>query len=245
MVTRKAVPYRIFCVSAVIAAALACAPAGSVKRPASPGKMAGPAIALSSRTWDFGTLKRGEKSSGEITVTNAGSEPLTVSLYPTCDCLEARMDSEEVAPGEALPIYMTYLGDEIKDRLTKTLYVESNDQSNPRIAVTVTGRVIPGDGPHLRVSPDPLLFDPEDPLYPEASLALDNIGRADLELKEMRFFGCVADLDPASLPISLTGGGAGLVLRLEKLDGWSGTRWIEIESDDPVHPVKKVSVLEL
>ena len=76
----------------------------------------------------------------------------------------------------------------IKDKTTKTLYVDSNDEVNPRIAVKVTGKVIPGDGPHLVVRPDPLLLDPENPGYPEARLELLNRGGRHLEIIEIRCF---------------------------------------------------------
>jgi hypothetical protein len=225
-------------VTCAILIALSCAPGKTVKR-------TGPAISLSADSWTFGTLKRGEKITGEITVSNAGTDTLSVRLHPTCDCLEARMDTGRLAPGESLPIYLTYLGDEIKDKTTKTLYVDSNDEARARIALEVTGKVIPGDGPHLLVTPDPFLFDPEDPRYPELPLTIFNIGKGYLEIVGIRFFGCTADWDPAALPVSLGSGGTEFVLGVRKLEGWTGTRWIEIETNDPVNPVKKVAVLEL
>ena len=224
---------------------LSCAPGKTVKRD-------GPAISLSAESWDFGTLKRGEKNAGEITIGNEGTDTLSVSFYPTCDCLEARMESEKLAPGESLPVYLTYLGDEIKEKTTKTLYVESNDEVNPRIAVKVTGKVIKGDGPHLIVRPSPLLFDPEDPGYPRVRLELTNRGGRPLELIEIRCFGCDVDnWEPVSIAApghdeegnAIPGLRYGMWVR--KLENWTGTRWIEIETNDPVNPVKKVAILEL
>ena len=229
---------------------LACAPAKTVKE--SEVKRTGPVVSLSADAWDFGTLKRGETNAGEIVLSNVGTDTLSVSLHPTCDCLEAWMESERLAPGESFPVYLTYLGDEIKDRTTKTLYVDSNDDVNPRIAVKVTGKVIPGDGPHLVVTPDPLLFDPEDPEYPEASLDLHNRGIQHLKIIEIRCFGCEVDYWE---PVSLAGSGSAMgesaanapvySLKVRKLANWTGTRWIEIETNDPVNPVKKVAILEL
>jgi len=223
---------------------LACAPAKTVKR-------TGPAISLGAEAWDFGTLKRGEKNAGEITIANAGTDTLSVSLHPTCDCLEAWMESDRLAPGQSLPVYLTYLGDEIKDRTTKTLYVDSNDEVNPRIAVKVTGKVIKGDGPHLMLEPDPLLLHPEDPYYPEAFLKLSNIGMKYLDIIDIRCFGCeVVHWEPVGLTASGYDGGdaiAGRIqnFRVRKLENWTGTRWIEIETNDPVNPVNKVAILEL
>jgi hypothetical protein len=230
---------------------IACAPGKTVRE--TDLKRTGPAISLSADVWDFGTLKRGEKNAGEIRLTNEGSDTLSVSLHPTCDCLEAWMESDRIAPGQSLPIHLTYMGDEIKDMTTKTLYVDSNDEINPRIAVKVTGRVITGDGPHLVASPDPLLFDPEDPRYPEADLTISNIGRKHLEIIEIRCFGCEVDY---WRPASLSGSGHApgeeppasspvYGLKVRRLDGWTGARWIEIETNDPVNTVKKVGILEL
>lgn len=209
-------------------------------------------VSLSADSWNFGTLKRGEKNTGEITVANQGSDTLSIALHLTCDCLEAWMDTARLAPGESLPIHLAYRGDDIKDRITKTLYVDSNDPASPRIAVEVTGQVIPGDGPHLAVMTDPLLFDPEDPLYPEASLQLRNVGGQHLEIIDVRCFGCEIDHWE---PVSLAGrgrvagesalGDAVYTIKVRKIESWTGTRWIEIESDDPVTPVRKVAILEL
>jgi hypothetical protein len=228
---------------------LACAPAKTVKE--TTHSRTGPAINLSAESWDFGTLKRGQESAGEITAANQGTDTLSVSLHSTCDCLEARMESDRLAPGESLPVYLTYLGDEIKEKTTKTLYIDSNDEVYPRIAVTVTGKVIKGDGPHLMVEPDPLLLDPEDPHYPEAFLKLSNIGMKYLDIIDIRCFGCeVGHWERLALTAPEGSGedaapGRIQNFKVRKLENWTGTRWIEIETNDPVTPIKKVAILEL
>ncbi len=213
--------------------ALACAPGKTVK-------LTGPAIALSADSWSFGTLKRGERRAGEIIVTNTGTDTLEISLYSTCGCLEAAVDADRLAPGEGLPIHLVYLGDEIKEKATKTIYVDSNDEKSPRLTVEVTGKVIAGDGPHLRVTPDPLLFDPEDPLYPTAFLAIHNIGGQHLEIIDIRCFGCTAEWEPTRLSESVEYG-----LYIMKIEDWAGIQWIEIDTNDPVYPLKRVVIFEL
>jgi hypothetical protein len=94
---------------------------------------------------------------------------------------------------------------------------------------------------------DPLLLDPEDPDYPEAKLQLHNMGEQHLEIIDVRCFGCTVDhWDPVSLagPGDLMGTPI-WGCKVRKIEGWTGTRWIEIETDDPVYPVKKVAILEL
>ena len=43
--------------------------------------------------------------------------------------------------------------------------------------------------------------------------------------------------------IAIAGQRYGFMVR--GLENWTGTRWIEIETNDPVNPVKKVAILEL
>ena len=70
---------------------MACAPAKTVKRQ-------GPALRLSAETWSFGTIRRGETVAGDLMVTNEGTAPLAISLYSTCECLEAVANTDTIPP---------------------------------------------------------------------------------------------------------------------------------------------------
>ena len=132
----------------LLMAVISCAPAVTKKTQ-------GPAIALDSEVWEFGSLKRGETARTEIGVTNKGTDTLHISLYSTCDCLVATAEVQTLAPGGKTSILLSYTGETIKDHATKTLFVDSDDETNPRLSITATGQVVPGDLPHMLALPDP------------------------------------------------------------------------------------------
>ncbi|MFH1313472.1 MAG: DUF1573 domain-containing protein [Candidatus Eisenbacteria bacterium] len=203
-------------------------------------KAQGPSIALDDEIWEFGSLKRGETVSTEIAVTNRGTDTLHISLHSTCDCLAATAEAQTVPPGERTSILLSYTGETIKDHATKTLFVDSDDKANPRLSVTATGQVVPGDLPHMVALPDPLMFDKSESADPFRMLTVANRGKQELLIKEVRCFGCLNAWSQASL-----GGGEEVPLDIEILPDWSDGRWIEIESNDPVWPVRKVVIVNL
>lgn len=218
---------------AVLVPVLACGPR-TRHRPA------GPSIAVESQTWRFGTIKRGETVHTEIAVTNNGADTLSISLYSTCDCLTAAAEHERITPGGATSISLTYTGDEIKDRVTKTLYIDTNDTLNPRLTVEVTGSILPGDLPHMVVIPNPVAVEMSAPEGPSASLTITNRGKLPLVISGIRCFGCINDWVEGELKA-----GEKMTLQVDILPDWQDNRWVEIESNDPVSPLRKVAIVEL
>jgi hypothetical protein len=218
---------------AVLVPALACVPRTG-HRPA------GPSIAVTSQAWHFGSIKRGETVDTEIAVTNHGTDTLSISLYSTCDCLTAVAEHERITPGGTTSISLTYIGDEIKDRVTKTLYIDTNDTRNPRLTVEVTGSILPGDLPHMVVIPNPVAVEMSGPEGPVASLTITNRGRLPLTISGIRCFGCINDWLEDELRA-----GEKTTLQIELLPDWQDKRWVEIESSDPVSPLRKVAIIEL
>ena len=171
--------------------------------------------------------------------TSVPTDTLTISIYSTCACLEATAEIVSIPPASRTAIRLSYTGDNIKDKATKTLFIDSNDGAHPRLTFTVTGRVTPEELPHLSAVPDPLLFDPSDPSYPAVFVGITNRGENDLEIRAVRCFGCVNDWTQKAL-----GKGEEAKLRLEALPDWPQERWVEIESNDPVFPVKRIGIIE-
>jgi hypothetical protein len=219
-------------IALILLIAAGCAPTLATRTP-------GPAISISASSWDFGTIKRGETATHKITVTSAGTDTLTLSLYSTCDCLIASADAGTIPPGDRITIELSYIGVDITDRVTKTLFVDSNDPDNTRLAFEATGKVIPGDLPHLSALPDPLSLSPSEASYSRSLLTLANKGRQDLKIEDIRCFGCISLWNHGTL-----GHGEELSIEIESLPDWTGARWIEIDSNDPVLPLKKVVIVE-
>jgi hypothetical protein len=199
----------------------------------------GSGLVIETEAWDFGTLERGETRTGHIALANQGSDTLRVYFHSTCDCLAASPSEAALAPGTEATIRLTYMGDEIKAPVTKTVFIDSNDPDNARFAFTVTGNVIPGSLPHLVGIPDPLPLDPSDPSYPVANLTLTNRGRETLRIEDITCFGCISARSRMELVQ-----GEEAVLEITPLPDWTERRWIEIESNDPVQPLKRIAIVE-
>ena len=223
-----------------VTALIAVLVAGGGCAPPTQRSPAGPSIAVESQAWRFGTIKRGETVHTEIAVANSGTDTLSISLYSTCDCLTAAAEHERIGPGGATSISLSYMGDEIKDRATKTLYIDTNDTRNPRLTIEVTGTILPGDLPHMVVIPNPVAVEMSGPAGPVTSLAVTNRGKLPLTISGIRCFGCINDWGGGELKA-----GEKTTLQVELLPDWQDRRWVEIESNDPVSPLRKVAIIEL
>jgi hypothetical protein len=224
----------------ILGAALAFASCAPPRVPAA----AGPSASLKTEAWDFGTIRRGETARTAIELANPGTDTLRATFSPSCDCLKTAPESAFVPPGKSAIVSLSFLGYEIKDATTKTLFIDTNDPVKPRIALTVRGRVVQGTGPDIVILPNPL------PAYgaPGAApteprrgdLTVRNAGREDLIVKEVRCFGCIADPTALALPPA-----SEAVLKISTIPGWQDGRWIELESNDPLFPTKRISIVDM
>jgi hypothetical protein len=200
-----------------------------------------PAVKVEREVWDFGTIERGQTAKTRIKVGNRGQDSLRLSLYTSCECLAAAIEPPVVPPRGAGWLSLSFLGYEIKDVTSKTLYLDTNDPLQPRITIAVTGRVTEGRGPHLVATPNPLpVVMAPDSSVASGSLTLSNRGGARLVVTAIRCFGCTSELNELVLEPREEAS-----LRVEAMPGWQTGRWLEIESNDPVWPVKKVSLVEM
>lgn len=217
----------VFALAAPLAATLiGCAPARPVPE-------RGPAIKVEREMWEFGTIERGDTARTSLKVTNAGSDSLRLAASITCDCLTASWDRTVLPPGGSTKIALALVGYEIKDATSKTLFLDSNDKSRPRVTITATGRVVRGRKPHLVATPNPLPITDG-----QGELRIENQGREDLVIADVRCFGCGSDWTRLVLPA-----GQDSVLQVNAVPEWPNGRWIEIDSNDPVQPLRKISLV--
>jgi hypothetical protein len=222
-------------VYALVACAIlaSCAPGGSARRES-------PDLSIEPEVWEFGTIERGQVVYKGLKVTNRGPDTLGIKVYSTCDCLSVLNQTETVLPGETAIIDVTYMGDEIKDTVTKTLFVDAGDPEKQRLSLRVTGTVIPGKAPHLVILPDPLPLDASSGDRQELELQVTNRGEEVLEIKDVSCFGCLNQWNNMELFQ-----GEEMTLGIRTIPGWTGGRWVEIRSNDPVQPLKKIAILEV
>lgn len=235
-------PGRVRPTAALILACLMAASCSSTAKRQAPAPAAGAggegALTVEVATWDFGSIKRGETTTRAVAIKNEGKDSLEVAAHSTCGCLTVEPEAQALGPGEEGTLLLSFLGEDIKEKATKTIYIEAGDAGAWRTRITVTGRVEPGEGPHLECRPSPMLFVAIDGVYEPTQLSVANRGRADLMVSDIRGFGC-----EASLKVFTLAGNEEVSIAISLQDGWTGNRWLEVVSNDPVQPTSKVSLV--
>lgn len=200
----------------------------------------GPSIEVKPEAWRFPNTRRGETAETEIMVLNRGTDTLTIAIYSSCDCLSATAVSDTIPPGESTPVHVAYLAEGVAAYTAKTLFVDSNDPLRPRVAVGVAGTVLPSDLPYLVARPNPLPVQTQSQGEPATFLTIKNYGEQDLHISDIRCYGCTGSWTARELVHSEE-----IHYPIELIPGWVGSRWIEIESNDPVTPLLKIAIVEM
>ena len=108
--------------------------------PADPEKA--PRIKFDTARWDFGTMYQNEKVSHDFVYRNAGKGPLRIEKVKTsCGCTAAEPSHREILPGQQGTLSVTFSSGHFRDRVTKLVYVDTNDPEEPRVTLTITGVV--------------------------------------------------------------------------------------------------------
>lgn len=101
-----------------------------------------PDIEFYEELWDFGTIIQGEKVTHIFKVNNAGGAELVINnVRVTCGCTAAVVSSSKIAPGMSGQIEVTFSSSGYKGRVTKYIYVESNDPDEARKVLTIKANV--------------------------------------------------------------------------------------------------------
>ncbi len=91
---------------------------------------------------DFGQLKQGDVVSHEFVFKNDGGAPLVVEkVETTCGCTAALVSEKKIAPGKEGRIKATFDTRGYSGRLSRYLYVVSNDAENPRRELSVSADI--------------------------------------------------------------------------------------------------------
>ena len=93
--------------------------------------------------WDFGEIWYGEAAQGELTLRNTGQGTLEITrVKKSCGCTAAKLEKDKLAPGEAVPLRLTYKKDRVGN-VSQTVRIFSNDPAQPTKVIRVKGRVKP------------------------------------------------------------------------------------------------------
>ena len=98
-----------------------------------------PKAVFKATTHDFGKVKQGDVVSHDFTFRNDGDAPLVVDrIETTCGCTAALVSEKKIAPGKDGKIKTTFDTRGYSGRLSRYLYLISNDAENPRRELSVT-----------------------------------------------------------------------------------------------------------
>lgn len=100
-------------------------------------------IALSESTFDFGTIKKGDKVEHVYEVTNTGKNPLVISaVTPGCGCTAGEFTKEPILPGKKGKITLHFDSTNFDGAVNKYADVFANVEKTP-IKLTFTANIQP------------------------------------------------------------------------------------------------------
>jgi hypothetical protein len=152
-----------------------------------------PKITFESMVHDFGEVPPRKKQVGEFKFTNTGDGLLKITEVKKCCGVVAKLDKEELRPGESGVLKVEYRSGLGAGTVSKKLYVSSNDRKNPKVELAIKAKIVP------KVAYEPqrmkLLLKGENAACPEITLtSLDNQPFSIKDFKSTRN-GITADID--------------------------------------------------
>lgn len=102
-----------------------------------------PIIALSTDSYDFGTVAQGTKVVHEFQITNKGNADLVIErLAASCGCTATQVSAPTIKPGASEKVRVTFDTSGFMGEKTKSVLITSNDTSNPEVTVFLKGKVL-------------------------------------------------------------------------------------------------------
>jgi len=100
----------------------------------------GPRIKFDKPDFDFATIYQEENVTYEFTFNNTGDAPLKLGkISSSCGCTAAYPSGQEIAPGRPGSIKITFSSGRMRNKVSKHIYIDTNDTTNPRATLTFTG----------------------------------------------------------------------------------------------------------
>lgn len=110
---------------------------------APPADQPTPKITFEKVVHDFGEISTGKKYEGQFKFTNTGDGLLKITEVKRCCGVVAKLDKEEFAPGESGFLKVEYRSGQSAGTMSRRIYVNSNDQINPKVALTIKAKIVP------------------------------------------------------------------------------------------------------
>ena len=117
-------------------------PSREPAQPVGAGEQAAPGIRFAGTEHDFGIVLEGDTVQHDFQFENRGSAKLAIARVTTsCGCTAALASAQEIEPGSAGRIAVSFNTQGYEGLTNRTIYVESNDPKSPRVELALTGLV--------------------------------------------------------------------------------------------------------
>ena len=121
--------------------------------------MAAARIGADEPVYDFGEILEGLAVVHTFVLQNVGDEPLTIDdIQVSCGCTTTSLAKSTLAPGESVDLEVTFDSAGFGGKMTKNIYVKSNDPSTPKFTLRLTGKVRSPEPYNIAVSDLNYLF---------------------------------------------------------------------------------------
>ena len=107
--------------------------------------MNAPVFKLASTTYDIGKMQPATAKEIEFKFTNEGKSDLIIRhIKATCGCTAIQQDNQGtgIKPGESSSVKATFNSGGYKGKVTKTIYVYTNDPKNSEVVLMLTADVV-------------------------------------------------------------------------------------------------------
>jgi hypothetical protein len=99
-----------------------------------------PKVEVDNLTFDFGTIKPGDKASHDYVIKNSGKSDLIIhKVQPTCGCTVTNLQSKIIKPGQSTVISTTFSSEGKNGAQNKNIAVITNDPINPKLNLYIKG----------------------------------------------------------------------------------------------------------
>ena len=134
--------------------------------------------------YDFGEVIQGDKVNYTFRFRNTGDELLMIgSVHSSCGCTAALLSSKQIAPGDVGEIKTTFDSDNFRNKIHKTITLETNDPDNAVVKFQLKGVV----KEELILNPTRVSFGKLTPgQQVEETVSITNSSKETITLKEPR-----------------------------------------------------------